>query len=83
MIFDKCHYQWIYNDFSTQVKIFKAQKKTFDFMKRIGDDVDEVVRDIKGIDTQQGQLVCLDLIDLEIYYYKMANGIGEQWLEVE
>ena len=82
-MFDKCHYQWIYNDFSTQVKIFNAQKKTFDFMKRLGDDVDEVVMDIKGIDTQQGQLVCLDLIDLEIYYYKMANGIGEQWLEVE
>ena len=82
-MFDKCHYQWIYNDFYTQVKIFMAQKKTFDFMKRLGDDVDEVVRDINGIDTQQGQLVCLDLIDLEIYYYKMANGIGEQWLEVE
>ena len=80
---DKCHYQLIYNDFYTQVKIFMAQKKTFDFMKRLGDDVDEVVRDIKGIDTQQGQLVCLDLIDLETYYYKMANGIGEQWLEVE
>lgn len=80
---DKCHYQWIYNDLYTQVKIFMAQKKTFDFMKRLGDDVDEVVMDIKGIDTQQGQLVYLDLIDLEIYYYKMANGIGEQWLEVE
>ena len=50
---DKCHYQWIYNDLYTQVKIFMAQKKTFDFMKRLGDDVDEVVRDIKGIDTQQ------------------------------
>ena len=73
---DKCHYQWIYNDFYTQVKIFMAQKKTFDFMKRLGDDVDEAVMDIKGIDTQQGQLVYLDLIDLEIYYYKMANGIG-------
>lgn len=60
-----------------------AQKKTFDFMKRLGDDVDEVVRDIKGIYTQQGQLVCLDLFDLGNYYYKMANGIGEQWLEVE
>ena len=80
---DKCHYQWIYNDFYTQVKIFKAQKKTFYFMKRLGDDVDEVVMDIKVIDTQQGQLVYLDLIDLEIYYYKIANGIGEQWLEVE
>ena len=53
MMFDKCHYQWIYNDFSTQVKIFNAQKKTFDFMKRLGDDVDEVVRDINDIDTQQ------------------------------
>ena len=53
-MFDKCHYQWIYNDFYTQVKIFMAQKKTFDFIKRLGDDVDEVVRDIKGIDTQQG-----------------------------
>ena len=53
-MFDKCHYQWIYNDFSTQVKIFNAQKKTFDFMKRLGDAVDEVVMDIKGIDTQQG-----------------------------
>lgn len=79
---DKCHYQWIYNDFYTQVKIFMAQKKTFDFMKRLGDDVDDVVMDINGIDTQKGQLVYLDLIDLEIYYYKMANGIGEQLLEV-
>ena len=80
---DKCHYQWIYNDFYTQVKIFMAQKKTFDFMKRLGDDVDDVVMDINGIDTQQGQLVYLDLIDLGNYYYKVANRIGEQWLEVE
>lgn len=79
-MFDKCHYQWIYNDFSTQVRIFKAQKKTFDFMKRLGDDVDEVIKDL---DTPQSVRMCLDLIDLEIYYYKMANGIGEQWLEVE
>lgn len=79
-MFDKCHYQRIYNDFSTQVKIFKAQKKTFDFMKRLGDDIDEVIKDL---DTPQSVRMCLDLFDLEIYYYKMANGIGEQWLEVE
>ena len=45
-MFDKRHYEWIYNDFSTQVMIFKAQKKTFDFMKRLGDDVGEVIKDL-------------------------------------
>lgn len=80
---DKCHCQWIYNDFSTQVKIFKAQSKAFDFMKQLGDDVAEVARDMKGIGTLQGKLVRLDLMDLTTYYYKIAKGIGEQWLEVE
>lgn len=82
-MFDKCHYQWIYNDFSTQVKIFKAQEKAFYFMTQLGDDVCEVSRSIKDVDTLRAKLIRLELNDLCIYYYKIANGIGEQWLEVE
>lgn len=83
-MFDKCHRQWIiYNDLATQVKILRAQRKAFDFMKQLGDYVDEVARNMKGVGTLQGKLVRLDLIDLAIYYYKIANGIGEQWLEVK
>lgn len=79
MMFDKRHYQWIHNDFSTQLKIFKAQEKAFNFMKQLGDDVYDVAMNIKGIGTLQGKLARLDLLDLGNYYYKIANGIGEQW----
>lgn len=79
-MFDKCHYEWIYNDFSTQVRIFMAQKKTFDFMNRLGDDVGEAIKDL---DTPQSVRMCLDLFDLGNYYYKVANRIGEQWVEVK
>lgn len=82
VMFDKRHYQWIYNDFSTQIKILKAQEKAFAFMKQLGDDVYEVEMSIKSIGTLQGRLTRLDLLDLGNYYYKIANGIGEQWLEV-
>lgn len=82
-MFDKYHYQWIYNDFSTQVKIFKAQKKAFDFMSQLANDVDKAVKSINDIDTSQGQWERLDMMNLEVYYYKIANGIGEQWLEVK
>lgn len=82
-MFDKCHYQWIYNDFSTQVKIFKAQEKAFYFMTQLVDDVCEVSRSIKDVDTLRAKLIRLELNDLGIYYYKIANGIGKQWLEVE
>lgn len=82
-MFDKRHYQWIYNDFSTQVKILKAQKETFDFMTQLGEDVCEVSGSIKGVDTLRALLVRLELNDLAIYYYKTANGIGRNWLEVK
>lgn len=49
-----------------------------DFSDR--DDVGEV---IKELDTPQSVRMCLDLFDLGNYYYKVANRIGEQWLEVE
>lgn len=82
-MFDKCHHEWIYNDFFTQVKIFKAQKKAFDFMSQLANNVDKVVESLNDTNTPQGQWVRLDLMDLEIYYYRIANGIGQQWMEVE
>lgn len=82
-MFDKCHYEWMYNDLFTRAKIFKAQKKAFDFMSQLANDVDKVAESINDIDTLQGKLMRFDLMDLEIYYYRIANGIGQQWMEVE
>lgn len=82
VMFDSRHYQWIYNDFSTQIKIFKAQKETFDFMTQLGKDVCEASRSIKSVDTLRAQLVRIELNCLSIYYYKIANEIGEHWVEV-
>lgn len=82
-MFDKRHYQWIYNDFSTQVKIFKAQREAFDFMTQLGEDVCEVSGSIKGVDTLQAKLTHIELNNLGIYYYKTANRIGRNWLEVK
>lgn len=81
-MFDKCHYQWIYNDFSTQIKILKAQREAFDFMSQLGNDVCEASRSIKSVDTLRAQLVRIELNGLSIYYYETANGIGRNWLEV-
>ena len=81
MMFDKYHYEWIDKDFHTQLKIFNAQKRAFDFMKQLGDDAYSVAMDIKG-GTLQGNSVRLELLDLALYYYKIDNGIGEHWVEV-
>lgn len=80
-MFDKYHYEWIYNNFHTQLNIFNAQKRAFDFMKQLGDDAYSVAMDIKG-GTLQGNSVRLELLDLALYYYKIGKGIGEQWTEV-
>lgn len=37
MMFDKRHYQWIYNDFSTQIKILNAKR---DFRDGYGANMD-------------------------------------------
>ena len=81
MMFDKYHYEWIDKDFHTQLKIFHAQKRAFDFMKQLGDDVYSIAMGIKG-GTLQDNSVLLGLLDLALYYYKIDNGIGEQWVEV-
>lgn len=80
-MFDKYHYEWIYNDFHTQVKIFNAQKSAFDFMKQLGDDAYSIAMDVKG-GTLQSNSVRLELLDLALYYYEIDKGIGEHWLEV-
>ncbi len=82
-MFDKQHYQWIYNDFSTQVKILKAQREAFYLMKQLGDDAYDIAMSIKGIDTLPAQSERLNLLCLGNYYYKMANRIGRNWLEVK
>ena len=50
-------------------------------MKQLGDDAYSVAMDIKG-GTLQGNSVRLELLDLALYYYKIDNGIGEHWVEV-
>lgn len=80
-MFDKYHYEWKDKDFCTQLKVFKAQKRAFDFIKQLGDDAYSVAMNIKG-GTLQGNAVRLELLDLALYYYKIGKGIGEQWTEV-
>ena len=82
MMFDKYHHEWIDKDFRTQLKLFNAQKRAFDFMKQLGDDAYRAAMSIKG-GTLQGNLVRLELLDLALYYYKIGRGIGEQWVEVD
>ena len=65
-MFDKRHYQWIYNDFSTQIKILKAQKEAFDFMTQLGEDVYEVSRSIEGVDTLRALLVTVTKLPMEL-----------------
>ena len=78
---DKYYYEWIDEDFNTQLKIFNAQKRAFDFMKQLGDDAYHVAMDIKG-GTLQRNAVRLYLFDLALHYYKVRKGIFEQWAEV-
>lgn len=73
MMFDKYHYEWIYNDFHTQVKIFNAQKRAFDFMKQLGDDAYSVAKEVKDLKEKT-----LDLqASLEYYKHKCGELMNE------
>lgn len=80
---DKYHHEWVYNDFATQLRILRAQVRSFDFMKQLAEDIDEVSVTLKDIYTHQGLLLRISMNYDEIYYYKIANGIGRNWLEVK
>lgn len=69
--------------FITNYKVFKAASRAFDFMFGMANDVEDVINSLSPY--SRTNLACskteLELLQLQIYYYKVANEIGRCWTE--
>ena len=69
--------------FITNYNIFKAASRGFDFMSGMADDVEDAINSLSPY--TRTNLACskteLELLQLQIYYYKVANEIGRCWTE--
>lgn len=69
--------------FITNYKIFKASSRAFDFMSDMAKDLDDVIKSLSPY--ARKDLVCsetkVDLLELQFYYYTVANAIGRCWTE--
>ena len=69
--------------FITNYKIFKAASRAFDFMFGMANDVEDVINSLSPY--SRTNAACskteLELIQLQLYYYKFANEIGRCWTE--
>lgn len=69
--------------FITDYKIFKASSRAFDFMSDMAKDLDNAIKSLGPY--ARKDLVCsetkVDLLELQFYYYTVANAIGRCWTE--
>lgn len=69
--------------FITNYNIFNAASRGFDFMSGMADDVEDAINSLSPY--SRTNLACskteLELLQLQIYYYKVANEIGRCWTE--
>lgn len=71
--------------FITNYKIFKAASRAFDFMYGMANDLEDAIKSLSPYSRKN--LACsktkLDLLELRLYYYTVANEIGRCWTEEE
>lgn len=69
--------------FITNYKIFKAAAGAFDFMSGLANDLETALTSLSPY--SRTNLECsktkLELLELRLYYYKVANEIGRCWTE--
>lgn len=69
--------------FIIDCKIFKASSRAFDFMSDMAKDLDDAIKSLGPY--ARKDLVCsetkVDLLELQFYYYTVANAIGCCWTE--
>lgn len=73
---DKYHTEWCFRDFATDVRIFKAQGRTFEFLASMAHDLDDAIGMLEGIEQIPALGLQLELMKQKIYYLETANGIG-------
>lgn len=70
--------------FITNYKIFKAASRAFDFMFGMANDVEDAINSLSPY--IRTNLACskteLELLQLQLYYCKVANEIARCWTEV-
>ena len=71
--------------FIINYKIFKAASRAFDFMYGMANDLEDAVNSLSPY--SRTNLECskteLELLELQIYYHKVANEIARCWTEAE
>lgn len=69
--------------FITDCKVFKEAVRAFDFMSGLANDLEDAVNSLSPY--SRTNLECskakLELLELRLYYYKVANEIGRCWTE--
>lgn len=77
---DKYHRKWIRNNFECQLKIFKAQERSFTFTRELAEDTTKVFKTLW--DSSVDPETYMYFFDLVCYYYTISNGIGKCFVEV-
>lgn len=69
--------------FITDCKIFKAASRAFEFMSGMANDLETALTSLNpyGRTNLECSKTKLDLLELRLYYYKVANEIGRCWTE--
>lgn len=76
---DKYHKEWCFQDFATDVCIFKGQSKAFHFLSDMANNLDNSIEMLEGVGQIPIMVLQLELIKRKLYYLKTANEIGRNF----
>lgn len=73
---DKYHEKWCFQQFATDVRIFKGQSKAFHFLSDMANNLDNSIKMLEGMRQIDIMVLQSELMKRKLYYLKTANEIG-------
>ncbi len=76
---DKYHKKWCFQQFATDVHIFKGQSRAFCFLSDMACNLDNPIEILEGISRIAAMVIQIELMKRKIFYLNIANEIGRNF----
>lgn len=71
------HSEWEIDNIVRKNRIFQANKRAFDFVVGLAQDIEEVCNQLKQVDTLKGRILLNEFMQQQLDYWLLAKAIGE------
>lgn len=71
------HSEWEIDNIACKGRIFWANRRAFDFVVGLAQDMEDICNQLKQVDTLRGRILLNELTYRQLDYWQLAKAIGE------